>query len=122
MRCTDCHTPLDPETGIPDFSKYLSGGQPFEGPWGIIYSANISPHATAGIGAWSDQQIERVLREGVRIDNRRVILMPWQGYSAATDEDLQTVIAYLRSIEPIENEVPAPSIAEDLIIHVEPDS
>lgn len=122
MRCTDCHTPLDPETGIPDFSSYLAGGFPYEGPWGIIYSANITPHATAGIGAWSDQQIERVLREGVGIDNRRLILMPWQGYSAVTDEDLQVVLAYLRSIEPIDNEVPAPSISEDLIILEEPES
>lgn len=123
MRCTDCHTPLDPETGIPDLSRYLGGGQPFDlGPFGTIYSANISPDVATGIGAWSDQQISRVLHEGIRINNRHVIVMPWQGYSAITDEDLQVVLAYLRSINPVENEVPAPAVPDEYLIYATPES
>lgn len=113
MRCTGCHTPRDPETGRPNRDLYLGGGQAYEGQWGIVYGSNISPDVTTGIGAWTDDQIGRVLREGIRISNRRLIFMPWQDYSAINDDDLSAAIAYLRSVDAVENEVPLPSINEE---------
>jgi mono/diheme cytochrome c family protein len=113
MRCVGCHTPQDPETGRPDASRYLAGGGAFEGPWGTVYGGNITPHATTGIGAWTDEDIANVFHEGVRIDGRSLILMPWQDYSSISDSDLVAVIGYLRSIEEIDNEVPLPAINED---------
>lgn len=113
MRCTGCHTPRDPETGRSNSDLYLGGGQAYEGEWGIVYGSNISPDVTTGIGAWTDEQIGRVLREGVRISNRRLIFMPWQDYSAINDEDLSAAIAYLRSVDAVENEVSLPSINEE---------
>lgn len=119
MSCSDCHTPLDPETGAPMFDFLLAGGQAYEGPWGIVYGGNITPHEETGLGNWTDEEIARVFREGVRIDGRRLILMPWQDYAPATDEDLNAVIAFLRELTPIENEVPAPSIEDALLIFAE---
>jgi mono/diheme cytochrome c family protein len=121
MRCTGCHTPRDPETGQPDNNLYLGGGQAYEGEWGIVYGSNISPDADTGIGAWSDQDIEQVLHEGVRIDGRHLVFMPWQDFASISDEDVITVIAYLRSIDPIDNEVPLPAINDDFFQFVETD-
>lgn len=119
MSCADCHTPLDETTGAPIFDQWLAGGQPWEGPWGIVYGGNITPHETTGIGTWTDEQIARAIREGVRIDGRRLILMPWEDYAVTTDEDIAAVVAYLRSIPAVELEPSVPSIEEAFIIYEE---
>jgi mono/diheme cytochrome c family protein len=113
LACNDCHTPLDPETQTPVQDMYFAGGQPYEGPWGIVYAANITPHEETGIGAWSDADIERIFRSGVRPNGRHVVLMPWQDYKNFTADDMQAVIYYLRnSVPAVDNEVPAPSLNE----------
>jgi mono/diheme cytochrome c family protein len=117
MACSDCHTPLDPETGAPLMEQYLAGGQPYEGPWGIVYGANITPDETTGIGTWTAEDIERVFREGVRVDHRRLVLMPWQAYSAISDDDLAALITYLKEgVAPVTNEIPLPSIEELFLV------
>lgn len=112
MRCVGCHTPQDPETGRPDTTRFLAGGQAFEGAWGTVYGSNITPHATTGIGAWTDDDIANVFRLGIRIDGRNLILMPWQDYSTISDDDIVAVIAYLRSVDEVDNEIPLPAINE----------
>lgn len=120
MACTDCHTPLNPETGQPQLDQYLAGGQPFEGPWGVIYGGNITPDRRTGIGDWSDEEIARVLREGIRRDGRRVVLMPWRDYRVLTEDDMKAVIHYLRNgLAPVEREVPAAALNEEFIEFVE---
>ncbi len=115
LACTDCHTPVDPSTGAPIFEKFLGGGQPFEGPWGIVYGGNITPDETTGLGAWSEADIKRVLVSGIRPDGRRVIVMPWQGYSNLNAADMDAVVAYLRNGVPaVTNEVPATSVNPDI--------
>ncbi len=121
IACTDCHTPLDPETGAPIIpDKYFAGGQPYEGPWGIVYSANITPDEETGIGAWTDDEIKRVFREGVRKDGRKVVLMPWQEFSVLTDPDLNAVVNFLRhDLPPVNNTVPAPNLNPGFAEYVE---
>lgn len=118
MSCSDCHTPLDPETGAPQFELLLGGGQAYQGPWGIVYGGNITPHET-GLAGWEAADYERVLREGVRIDGRRLVFMPWQDYAGASDEDMEAIIAYLQSLEPVDNEVPAPAIEDIFVEYVD---
>lgn len=118
--CTLCHTPVDETTGEPIMELYLAGGQPFEGPWGIVYGGNLTPHEETGIGLWSDEDILRVVREGVRPDGRRTVLMPWAFTSELTDQDLEAIIHYLRNdVPPVDREVPAPSLLEPLFEYVE---
>jgi mono/diheme cytochrome c family protein len=106
-KCSECHTPLDPATSTPIMERFLSGGQPFEGPWGIVYPGNITPHDETGIGEWSDDQIKRVLTQGVRIDGRRIFLMPWEYYTSMTADDLDAVVHYLQNdVAAVENSVP----------------
>ena len=119
MSCGDCHTPLDEETGIPNFEMFLGGGQAYEGPWGIIYGGNITPHDGTGLAGWEAEDYERVLREGLRPDGRRLILMPWQDYAIVSDEDMAAIAAYLQNMEPVDNEVPAPAIEEIFLEFVE---
>lgn len=119
--CSDCHTPVNAETGQPIQEKYLAGGQPFEGPWGIVYGGNLTPDKETGIGNWSDDEIKRVLRLGVRPDGRRVVLMPWQDYAPLTEEDLSAIVYYLRNdLDAISNEVPAPAIQPEFTQYAPP--
>ena len=79
------------------------------GPWGTSYSANLTPHET-GIGTWTLGQFKKALREAKYkgLDNSRPIMPPMpQHYSYLTDEDVEAVFEYLKTIQPIENRVPA---------------
>ncbi|MDX1435846.1 MAG: cytochrome c [Anaerolineales bacterium] len=118
--CALCHTPADPTTGEPMPDLQFAGGQPFEGPWGIVYGGNLTPHEETGIGTWSDADIERILSEGIRPDGRRTVLMPWAYTSKLTPEDTAAIIYFLRnSLAPADYEVPTPALLEGLFEYVE---
>jgi hypothetical protein len=82
------------------------------GPWGQSFAANLTPDAT-GIGNWKEEQFIKALREGKfkGLDNTRPLLppMPWFVYKNLTDDDLKSIFAYLRSLKPVKNVVPAPT-------------
>lgn len=120
IACSDCHTPLDPQTGAPIMEKYFAGGQPYEGPWGIVYGGNITPDKETGIGNWTDADIKRVLQTGVRPDGRRVVVMPWQLFTALSDEDANAVLYYLRNdVKAVSNQVPAADLKPEFVQMVE---
>ncbi len=134
MACNDCHTPLKlgangPE---PDMSRMLSGhpetvtmpapppldhawawagagtNTAFAGPWGVSYAANLTPDQNTGLGIWTEDLFVRALRTGKHMGSGRAIAppMPWAALGTATDEDLQAIYAYLRTIPPVVNHVP----------------
>lgn len=82
------------------------------GPWGISYTANLTPDAT-GIGTWTEEQFIGALRTGRHMGAGRPILppMPWQMIGQMTDDDLKSVFLYLKSLPPVSNAVPAPVLA-----------
>jgi cytochrome c2 len=94
-RCMVCHTQhKDEESGVG------GGGTPFYGPWGISVSANITP---AGIGEWTDAEIERAIRTGVSRDGHKLFPpMPFAYYQHIAADDMAALIAYLRSLPAIE--------------------
>jgi len=100
--CMECHTPFG-QAGV-DFKGSLGkGGRDFPGPWGVSKSRNITAHKTAGIGAWSDAEIKRAITQGVSRDGSP--LKPPMGYgyyAKMTDADLDAVVAYLRTVPPLE--------------------
>jgi mono/diheme cytochrome c family protein len=106
--CKDCHTPGF-FYGAPDHRRELSGSEVgWHGPWGVTYPPNLTPDPETGLGKWTDDQILRALRTGVRPDN--TVLrppMPWQNYSRMNDEDARALIAYLRSLPAIKHQEPA---------------
>jgi hypothetical protein len=82
----------------------------WSGPWGVSFSANLTPDDNTGIGIWSEEIFIKTLRTGRHWGTSRPILppMPWQNFSQMTDADLKAVFASLRTIEPVTNHVPTP--------------
>jgi mono/diheme cytochrome c family protein len=113
MACGNCHSPRDAE-GRTIAEKALSGGLKFTTPAFIATAPNITPDVETGIGSWSDAEIRRALVEGMRPDHGRLAgvplaaIMPANFYRALLPDDLDAIIAYLRSTTPVRNEVQAP--------------
>jgi hypothetical protein len=135
--CNDCHTPLKmgPKGPEPDMSRMLSGhpdsfsipagiapvsdrwmmtaaasGTAFSGPWGVSFAANLTPDQNTGLGIWTEEMFVKTLKTGRHMGVSREILppMPWFNCGLMTDEDLKSVYAFLRTIQPVDNRVPAP--------------
>lgn len=136
MGCNDCHTPwkMGAQGPEPDMSLMLSGhpanmkiDRPtmlmppwawagdmsmtaYSGPWGVSFSANLTPDSLTGIGAWSQDVFMSAIRTGKHMGKGRDILppMPWNWFKNLNDADLASIYMYLRSIPPISNKVPDP--------------
>lgn len=106
--CTECHT--QSEKGQPKPGMYLAGGSAMHGQFGTVYAANITSHPSAGIGAYSDDDLRRVFREGKNRSGRSLWVMPWSATRNLNDDDLNSIIAALRRIPPNPNLVPAPEL------------
>jgi mono/diheme cytochrome c family protein len=89
----------------PDLTAYV-------GPWGVSYAANLTPDSTTGIGAWTEDAFIKTIRTGkhLGLEGGRPILppMPWPEFAKLKDDDLKAIYAYLRSLPPVHNKVPAP--------------
>jgi mono/diheme cytochrome c family protein len=113
MACGNCHTPRD-AGGAPIAEKAFSGGLTFTTPAFIATAPNITPDVETGIGSWSDAEIKRALVEGIRPDRSHLAgvplaaIMPANFYKALLPEDLDAIVAYLRSLKPVRNLVADP--------------
>jgi mono/diheme cytochrome c family protein len=136
--CNDCHTPKVYTSAGPglDSARLLSGHPAsaavpaiprgalgpgawaaltnehftaWAGPWGVSFAVNLTPSAT-GLESWTDSLFIAAMRTGKHLGNGRPILppMPWQNFALFTDEDLRAIFAYLQSLPPVDNAVPAP--------------
>jgi mono/diheme cytochrome c family protein len=147
--CTDCHTPMkfDARLGmpVPDRDRFLSGhpaGAPvpasltpgtglaigetntsFRFPFGVVYAANLTPDET-GLKGWSEEMFVKALKTGKHMGGTgRPIYppMPWTSFRNLSEQDLRAVYAYLRTLKPVRNDVPAvemPPPVEMAFIHV----
>jgi mono/diheme cytochrome c family protein len=134
--CSDCHTPkvMTDEGPVLDETRLLSGHPDggalppapaasgpwiataswdltaWSGPWGLSYTANLTPDENTGLGIWTEDMFLRAIRTGRHMGQSRPILppMPWQFYRDLTDDDLKAIYAYLRTIPPVHNRVPEP--------------
>src|SRR5215471_9807246 len=107
MTCHNCHTPLGPNG--PMFDKALSGGLRFNEPPFDVTASNITADKETGIGAWSDAELKAFMTTGVRPNGVPVaVVMPTAFYKVLTARDLDAIVAYLRSIPAVHNQVPAP--------------
>ena len=111
LGCMDCHSRHDlTRFGKPAVGLDGAGGDCFDGSQGFpgtLCMANITPEPETGIGAWTDAQILRAIREGVDNKGRGLFpLMPYLVYRALSDEDGKAVVAYLRTLPPAKNTVP----------------
>jgi mono/diheme cytochrome c family protein len=104
--CIECHTPMV-GPGQRDYQKSTgAGGFELRGPWGLAIAANITPHRETGIGKWTDAQIKRAVTQGVRADGSPLNPpMAYAFYARMKPEDLDALVAYLRSLKPVNNPV-----------------
>ena len=107
--CGNCHTPR--QQGVPDLSRRFSGGfQTFDEPWFTVKGANITPDRDTGIGGWSDDALRKTLLTGVRPNGVTLAtVMPYPFYKMMLAGDVDAIVAYLRTVPAIRNEVQAPS-------------
>jgi mono/diheme cytochrome c family protein len=101
--CMECHA-RRPD-GVYDFKNWLGkGGREMTGPFGSVTIRNITSHPTAGIGAWTDDEIKRALTQGVARDGRhfKPPMARHVFYSRMTQDDLDSVVAYLRTLPALE--------------------
>jgi hypothetical protein len=138
--CNDCHTPwkMGANGPEPDMSRMLSGhpadmklppapkpagpwivsaaatNTAWSGPWGVSYTANLTPDKETGLGKWTQRNFTETIRTGRHMGRGRPILppMPIPMYKHFTDADLEAIFAYLQSIPPIRNQVPEPIPAQ----------
>jgi mono/diheme cytochrome c family protein len=105
--CIDCHTP-GTLYGAPDTTRALSGSElGWEGPWGVTYARNLTPDMETGIGKYTADDIVRALRTGRRLDGSPMLPpMPWPNAAQMSDEDIQAVAAYLKSLPAVSHKVP----------------
>jgi mono/diheme cytochrome c family protein len=134
--CNDCHTPwiVGPKGPEPDMSRMLSGhpageelppapkasgpwivaasatNTAWSGPWGVSYTANLTPDRDTGIGKWTFRNFSDTIRTGRHLGRGREILppMPIPMYKHFNDADLEAIFAYLQSIPAVRNKVPEP--------------
>ena len=112
--CTLCHTSWGEEDkeimkffmNPPDYNGLMSlpglgqGGMVMKGPWGMAIAANITSHPTA-LGRYTDEEVKKMITQGIHPSGMKLMpCMPYENYALMTDEDLDALIAYLRTIPP----------------------
>jgi mono/diheme cytochrome c family protein len=106
VACGNCHIPRD-DKGQLQRDKGLSGGFLLDIAQFKAFPANITPDPETGIGKWTDAQLARAIRTGVRPDKSLIgPPMPIEFYRGMADDDLAAIIAYLRAQPPVKNVVP----------------
>ena len=80
------------------------------GPWGVSFTANLTPDPATGIGGWTEEMWLKTLKSGKHLGTGRQILppMPWQAIGTIEEQDLKDIYAYFMSLKPIRNAVPQP--------------
>jgi cytochrome c553 len=130
--CHDCHSPkAKPGSIEPDPTRLLAGrpattpppSKPanmgeitasgdltaWYGPWGISYTANLTPHPTTGIGKrYNEASFIKTLRTGKKPEGEPLLPpMPWENFAKMSDADIKAIWAYLQTVKPVDNFVRA---------------
>jgi hypothetical protein len=142
--CNDCHTPMKMGDNGPelDMTRMLSGhpeqlvmppapklpdgpwlvtssatNTAWSGPWGVSFTANLTPDKETGLGKWTLRNFVDTIRTGRHLGRGRPVLppMPIPMYKHFTDTDLEAIYAYLQSIPAVSNRVPEPLMPEQAV-------
>ena len=107
MTCQNCHTPKGPPSAVAD--KAFSGGLTWDEPPFTVTASNITPDRETGIGNWSATALKKFMTTGLRPSGVAVApLMPTGFYKILAPRDLDAIVAYLRSVKPVKNEIVPP--------------
>lgn len=105
VACSNCHGTRNPDMSIKAGMEF-AGGFHIVDPGFDVYSANITQDKETGIGTWTDEQIIKAIREGVSKEGKIIFPpMPVPTYNQMSDADVKAIVAYMRTIKPVHNEV-----------------
>jgi hypothetical protein len=112
--CTDCHSPHNAKQHLaPVVASAEGSGEvlPFGGLPGRVVAPNLTADPQTGAALWTDDQIARAIREGIGHDGRALFpIMPYSSYRQMSDEDLASVVVYIRSLPPVVHPLPKTEI------------
>jgi mono/diheme cytochrome c family protein len=99
VKCVDCH------------GEDLGGTMMLDDPAiGTLWATNIT-RGTGGLPAeYDDAALERAIRHGLRPDGQRLVVMPSEEYQRISDDDLGAIIAYVKSVPPVDRQIPVPKL------------
>jgi len=110
LGCAHCHSPVDADgREMPGLT--FAGGQKFRlAVWGDVVAANLTSDNETGIGRLSDDDLKRAFTRGIKRDETRMLPFPmgWPAFASLSDPDQNAIVAYLRTIPPVTNVIPAP--------------
>lgn len=109
--CMFCHSPHDwtkHDMPIPAGMEGAGEQFPLAGLPGVVFAPNLTPDRQTGSGSWTDDQLARAIREGVGHDGRALFpLMPYPHFHNMSDEDVASIVVFLRSLNPVHRALPA---------------
>jgi mono/diheme cytochrome c family protein len=112
--CVGCHSPHDWKTHEPTVLPGMKGAgmvMPIEELPGRIVPPNLTPDLETGTGKWTDDMIARAIREGIGHDGRALFpMMPYQHFQVLSDEEVASIVVYIRSLPPVKNPLPKTEI------------
>jgi mono/diheme cytochrome c family protein len=113
--CVGCHSERDDAFGFPiKEGRAAAGGFTWDAAVGFpgsITAPNLTPDPETGLGKWTDGEILRAMREGVRPDGTALFpIMPYPHLRNLSDEDAKSIVAYLRTLPPVKHPKPARSL------------
>jgi len=110
LGCVVCHSPVDDQKRMLPGLKLAGGMLMRIVPFGDYPTGNLTSDKATGLGNWSDEEIKRAITKGLLRDGTRLLPFPmdYASYSTMSPDDLSAVVAYLRTVPPVTNKVPAP--------------
>lgn len=105
-RCLDCHSPLDSSNPARPRAGKVGAGDVWD-PRVPVVAPNITPDPETGVGRWTDTQLGRAIRESIGHQPRGLeFSLPWGYFSVLTDDDLASIVAYVRTLPAVHNPLP----------------
>jgi mono/diheme cytochrome c family protein len=115
--CFHCHSDhdlTDPEYPVKEGLMGAGWALPIP-ELGEVYAPNITPDPETGIGTWSDDAVARAIQEGVAADGRALFpVMPYMNFRNLDNEDLASIVVYLRSVPPVKHAMPTTKLVAPL--------
>jgi mono/diheme cytochrome c family protein len=110
LACSLCHSPVDEHKRLIPGMRLAGGLRIQLQPFGEFVTGNLTSDKETGLGAWTDAEIKRVITKGTLRDGTRMLPYPmdWPSFALMSEDDLDAIVAYLRTVPPVRNKVPAP--------------
>lgn len=111
LSCSMCHSPLDDKRRVLPGLRLAGGMRVRIDPFGEFPTGNLTSDRDTGLGTWTDDEIKRAITKGVLKDGTRLLPYPmdYGSFSTMSGDDLNAIVAYLRTVPAVPNRVPKPT-------------